>query len=371
MFRILTNQFVLLVILMIIGSPVLAQNVGIGTSVPAQKLHVAGVGQTIRVDGLAGVGNRTVYANVNGDLTVTPVGLVPNWLIIGNAGTNPAANFIGSIDNVDFRIRTFNSERITVKNNGWIGVHTNAPLSYLQVVPPVLAGNFQFMWDNNLNGDAPARFQNSVTTNGNRCFLGVTNYNASAFAATAVMGLALNGTNTTPALAGAEGVRGSNNSVSGIGVIGTFVGGNTAVIGWAVYAAGWAGGTTPWITVSDARLKKNVKTLTDALEKIKQVRGVEYNFDTEAYPNLTLTHDKQIGFIAQELEQIFPSMIHEKGVPYDRKIEDGGNSATSGSYLLKAVSYTDMIPVLVEGIKDQQKLIEDLQSRIKLLEEKK
>lgn len=346
----------------------MAQNVGIGTNTPAQKLHVAGAGQTVRVDGLNGVGTRAVYATNNGDLTVTPGTPAPEWLIVGNAGTNPAANFIGTTDNVDFRIRTFNTERITVKNNGYIGLFTNAPISYLQSIPTVLAGNFQFMWDNNLNGDAPARFQNSIASNGNRCFLGTTNYNASAFAATAVMGLALNNTNTTPLLSGAEGVRGYNNSVSGIGVYAGFVGGNTGVIGWSIYANGWAGGLTSWVNVSDARLKKNVSTLSNALDKIKKIRGVEYNYNQESYPHLNLGNEKQIGFIAQELETVFPSMVHEKGIPYDLNPIDDGMNSSRGSYLLKAVSYSDMIPVLVEGMKEQQKIIEDLQARIKVLE---
>jgi|GEM_PF-1481967 len=370
--RIIILRKVLQYLLLALPFATTAQNVGIGTATPAQKLHVAGAGQTVRVDGLSGVGTRAVYVNNNGDLTTIPGAPAPEWLILGNAGINAAANFIGTTDNIDFRIRTFNTERITVKNNGFIGLFTNAPASYLQSIPPALISNFHFQWDNNLNGDAPARFQNSVASNGNRCFLGTTNFSGTGLQASAVIGLALNATNTSPTLAGGQGVQGFSNSVSGIGVIGGFVGGSTAVIGWAVFANGWAGGITPWAFVSDKRLKKDVTTLVGAIDKIKQVRGVEYNYDHESFPNLTLSDQRQIGFIAQELESVFPSMVHEKGIPYNvSKMADGSMSSPGGSYLLKTVSYTDMIPVLVEALKEQQKMIEDLQAKVDALEKNK
>jgi hypothetical protein len=48
-----------------------AQNVGIGTSTPLEKLHVAG---EVRVNGLAGVANRVVSADPNGTLVIVPAG---------------------------------------------------------------------------------------------------------------------------------------------------------------------------------------------------------------------------------------------------------------------------------------------------------
>src|SRR6188768_4232202 len=88
-----------------------AQNVGIGTSLPLDKLHVVG---NIRSTTLAGVGNRFVFADPNGTLIVT--GAIsaagsPAWLVTGNSGLNggntttPGTNFLGTIDaqNIDFR----------------------------------------------------------------------------------------------------------------------------------------------------------------------------------------------------------------------------------------------------------------------------
>lgn len=50
------------------------------------------------------------------------------WSLTGNAGTTAATNFIGTTDNVDFSTRTNNIERLIIKNNGFIGVGTTAPL---------------------------------------------------------------------------------------------------------------------------------------------------------------------------------------------------------------------------------------------------
>jgi hypothetical protein len=121
------------ILLMLLGNKSIGQNVGIGTATPAQKLHVAGAGQTIRVDGLSGVGTRAVYANNNGDLTTLAGSPAPEWLIIGNSGTTAAANFIGTIDPVDFVVRTNNTEQMRVTSTGNIGVGIAAPLAKLHV----------------------------------------------------------------------------------------------------------------------------------------------------------------------------------------------------------------------------------------------
>ena len=74
-----------------------AQNVGIGTAVPLDKLHVVG---NVRSTTLAGVGNRIVLADPNGTLIVgaAPGTTNPAWTILGNAGTTAATNFIGTVE---------------------------------------------------------------------------------------------------------------------------------------------------------------------------------------------------------------------------------------------------------------------------------
>ncbi len=116
------NKNILLAAAVFVACQSEAQNVGIGTATPLQKLHVSGVGQTIRVDGLAGVGIRSVYANANGDLTTTAGLPAPGWMTLGNAGTVAGTNFIGTTDAIDFVTNTGGStslfERMRVKSTG-------------------------------------------------------------------------------------------------------------------------------------------------------------------------------------------------------------------------------------------------------------
>lgn len=93
-------------------------------------------------------------------------------------------------------------------------------------------------------------------------------------------------------------------------------------------------------TFSDARLKDNVNDIDNALEKILSVSGKYYDFKQNIEGmNLPKTH--QIGFLAQELKEVFPEAVQEMHNGYF------------------AVNYNAITPVLVEAIKEQQTIIED------------
>jgi len=55
------------------------------------------------------------------------------WQTLGNTGTNPATNFLGTIDNQDLVIKTNNTERVRILSTGEIGVNTPTPVLSLQV----------------------------------------------------------------------------------------------------------------------------------------------------------------------------------------------------------------------------------------------
>lgn len=100
------------------------------------------------------------------------------------------------------------------------------------------------------------------------------------------------------------------------------------------------------ISVSDARLKKNVRGIDNPLRVIEALRGVRYERTDEA------SDATQIGVIAQEVETVLPELVQE----LDPK---------SGT---KGVNYIGLIPVLIEALKQQQATIDSLSETREVLE---
>jgi hypothetical protein len=117
---------------------------------------------------------------------------------------------------------------------------------------------------------------------------------------------------------------------------------NTFEVGTSTFritGAYYIGGNVAWSNFSDRRLKKNIVTLghENNLSKILQLNGIRYRW---------IEHDQllNLGFIAQDVLNIVPESVR-----YD-ELND-----------LYSMEYTALIPVLVEGIKEQQAFIEQLQ----------
>ena len=94
--------------------------------------------------------------------------------------------------------------------------------------------------------------------------------------------------------------------------------------------------------ISDIKLKENIVDATPKLEKLLQVRIVNYNLKTS--PEL-----KQIGVIAQELEQVFPGLVDE----HPDRDEEGNDLGTT----TKSVKMSVFVPMLIKAIQEQQALI--------------
>ena len=95
---------------------------------------------------------------------------------------------------------------------------------------------------------------------------------------------------------------------------------------------------------SDKRYKKQITPLNNAFEKLVCRGGVNYYWKKNKFPEWNFDDEKQIGFIAQELELIYPELV---------------NTAEDG---YKSVDYTKLTPILVEAIKEQQEIIENLKA---------
>ena len=102
--------------------------------------------------------------------------------------------------------------------------------------------------------------------------------------------------------------------------------------------------TLGYYTTSDKRFKKDVKKLEAPMQKINQLEGVTYKFKKQKFGEIDFENTKdrkEYGFLAQDLEKVFPELV--------RQGEDGYYS----------VRYEGLIPVLVEAMKDQDDIIEE------------
>ena len=107
---------------------------------------------------------------------------------------------------------------------------------------------------------------------------------------------------------------------------------------------------------SDARLKKEVTVITDPLEKLSRLRGVDWTWDEDKCYEVGFepTSKQDTGVIAQEVQKVLPNAVGEN-LP---------------GYLAIKTSNQGMIAVLIEAVKEQGRQIADLQSRIAFLENK-
>jgi hypothetical protein len=96
---------------------------------------------------------------------------------------------------------------------------------------------------------------------------------------------------------------------------------------------------------SDARYKQGITPLADSLDALLRLQGVGYEWKRNAFPEHHFPTGRQIGFIAQEVENIFPELVStdEKGY--------------------KSVNYVAVVPVLVEAIKTLNAKLDDRQKQ--------
>lgn len=95
-----------------------------------------------------------------------------------------------------------------------------------------------------------------------------------------------------------------------------------------------------YTTYSSQRYKNNIEPIQGAMDKVRNLSGVTYNWNT--------SNSSDIGFIAEDVGKIMPEIVEWES--------DGVNA--------QSMDYTRIIPVVVEAIKDQQKQIDQLQKEI-------
>ena len=115
-------------------------------------------------------------------------------------------------------------------------------------------------------------------------------------------------------------------------------------------------GTTANIVayVSDKRLKDDVTPISNPINKIKQIGGYNFTWGTGSVK----PGQEDVGVISQEVEEVMPEVIRN----FTHTSEDTNRGATPGTF--KSVLYDRMVPLLIEGIKEQQEQIDDLREQL-------
>jgi hypothetical protein len=109
---------------------------------------------------------------------------------------------------------------------------------------------------------------------------------------------------------------------------------------------------------SDARLKGDIQTITDALSKVKLITGITY-IHNDIAKSFGYTDEKRLaGVLAQEVEAVLPEVV----VPAPFDVADDGTSKSGENY--KTVKYEKIVPLLIEAIKELTAKVEMLESRV-------
>jgi len=104
-------------------------------------------------------------------------------------------------------------------------------------------------------------------------------------------------------------------------------------------------GATSWVSASDIRNKNIIEPITNAVTKVATLSSVIYSFKDDEQQT------RRVGLVAQELLEVLPEAVY---VP--EKEEE-----------LLGVRYTEVIPLLVAAIKEQQAIIQQLQADVAAL----
>ena len=105
-------------------------------------------------------------------------------------------------------------------------------------------------------------------------------------------------------------------------------------------------------TLSDIKLKENIVDTTPKLDDVMKLKVRNFNLKSDP-------EHKQIGFVAQELEQVFPAMIDESP-DFD---SEGNNLGT----LTKSIKTSVLVPILVKAIQELSTQVTTLQAQVTAL----
>ena len=152
-----------------------------------------------------------------------------------------------------------------------------------------------------------------------------------------------------------------------IGIYSEPQGGAQGASVYAFYGSGHIGVTGSYLTVSDAKLKQNIKPLHGIMDKIMLLKPSTYEYRTEEYKRMNLPKGNQFGLLAQDLQAVFPELVTKQIKPDNKNDKAEGGSAPS-EYL--GVNYPGLVPILISGLQDLKKENDELKKEIAAIKAK-
>ena len=107
---------------------------------------------------------------------------------------------------------------------------------------------------------------------------------------------------------------------------------------------GYVASSGAWSYSSDSRVKKDISTLENSLDKVMALNAIRYNLISD----VGSSYGTNLGFIAQEMEEIIPEVVGTDANGY------------------KSIAYSSLTPILAAAIQEQQYQIEDLKNNLSL-----
>lgn len=319
-------------------------NVGIGTASPSNKLDVEvnAAADGISINNVAANGDPILRYQVNGNNIIT-MGVDDN-------------------DSDKFKIGTTaitTNTRLTIQTNGNIGIGTTAP-------------GYDLEMTTNVANDYIAAFENTNNTGSSLlAYKDSGNYNALGGVTNANTGIGAYGV-SLPDNGSSIGVWGTSNSSNAYGVYGT-IPTSGSWLGYGGIFTGGLGYVNGLYNLSDERVKSNIETIKNPIEQVMKIKGVSYNYNLDQYNYLVSGDTKRyLGFLAQNIKEVFPEAVAEKEMVVEGPKKRGSHEDRSKyrKEIFNVVDYTAIVPVLVEAVKEQQKLIEEQNTKISEQEER-
>ena len=120
---------------------------------------------------------------------------------------------------------------------------------------------------------------------------------------------------------------------------------------------------------SDERLKTKVGKIESALDKVSSLEGFIY-VENDIAKSLGYKNSKQqVGVSAQAVQKVLPEAVSLAPVDMETHETTGEITSKSGENYL-TVDYARLVPLLVESIKELSAKNEELENRLKKLEDK-